>query len=115
MATKRKTERISCRVSDAVQQKIVELSLQHPDLGPQRLAPLLEKAGVGVSILSECAVGDELATGTLKKVGINGIRFQRAFYLIVHKHRTQSPLCHAFVTFLKGQRIATEVKRKTLS
>jgi len=73
------------------------------------------KAGVGVSILSECAVGDELATGTLKKVGINGIRFQRAFYLIVHKHRTQSPLCHAFVTFLKGQRIATEVKRKTLS
>jgi DNA-binding transcriptional LysR family regulator len=73
------------------------------------------KAGVGVSILSECAVGDELAAGTLKKVGINGISFQRAFYLIVHKHRTQSPLCHAFVKFLKGQRIRTEVKRKTLS
>jgi DNA-binding transcriptional LysR family regulator len=72
------------------------------------------KAGVGVSILSECAVGDELAAGSLKKVGINGISFQRAFYLIVHKHRTQSPLCHALVKFLKEQRIRTEVKRKTL-
>ncbi len=73
------------------------------------------KAGVGVSILSECAVGDELAAGTLKKVGINGISFQRAFYLIIHKHRTQSPLCHAFAKFLKEQRIRKEVKRKTLS
>lgn len=73
------------------------------------------KAGVGVSILSECAVGDELAAGTLKKVGINGISFQRAFYLIIHKHRTQSPLCHAFAKFLKEQRIRKEVKRKILS
>ncbi len=73
------------------------------------------KAGVGVSILSECAVGDELAAGTLKKVGINGISFQRAFYLIIHKHRTQSPLCHAFTKFLKEQRIRKEVKRKTLN
>jgi DNA-binding transcriptional LysR family regulator len=73
------------------------------------------KAGVGVSILSECAVGDELAAGTLKKVGINGISFHRAFYLIVHKYRTQSPLCQAFVNFLKEQPVKREVERKTLS
>jgi len=73
------------------------------------------KAGVGVSILSECAVDDELAAGSLKKIGIKGMSFQRAFYLIVHKHRTQSPLCHAFVEFLKGKRGKARSKDKTLS
>jgi DNA-binding transcriptional LysR family regulator len=73
------------------------------------------KAGVGVSILSECAVGEELAARSLKKVGIKGMSFQRAFYLIVHKHRTQSPLCHAFVKFLKGKRRRAGSKHKTSS
>jgi len=62
------------------------------------------KAGVGVSILSECAVADELVAGSLRKVGIKGLSFQRAFYLIVHKHRTQSPLCRAFIKLLKQTR-----------
>jgi DNA-binding transcriptional LysR family regulator len=61
------------------------------------------KAGVGVSILSECAVADELAAGTLSKVGIDKLRFRRAFYLTVHKHRTQSPLCRTFIEFLNRQ------------
>jgi DNA-binding transcriptional LysR family regulator len=61
------------------------------------------KAGVGVSILSECAVAEELTAQTLKKVKIKGFPFQRAFYLITHKHRTQSPLCSAFVRFLHGE------------
>ena len=60
------------------------------------------KAGVGVSILSECAVTDDLARGSLKKISIEGVSFRRVFYLIVHKHRTQSPLCQAFIKFLKG-------------
>jgi len=60
------------------------------------------KAGVGVSILSECAVADELAAGSLRKVSIKGLSFKRAFYLIRHKHRTESPLCRTFVKFLKG-------------
>jgi DNA-binding transcriptional LysR family regulator len=58
------------------------------------------KAGVGVSILSECAVGEELATGSLKKLKIQGLSFKRAFYLTVHRHRTQSPLCRTFIKFL---------------
>jgi DNA-binding transcriptional LysR family regulator len=73
------------------------------------------KARMGVSVLSERAVYDELAAGSLKKIGIKGMSLQRAFYLIVHKHRTQSPLCHAFVKFLKAKGRRTEVKRKTLS
>ena len=58
------------------------------------------KAGVGVSILSECAVGEELAAGSLKKVKVQGLSFKRAFYLTVHRHRTQSPLCRTFIEFL---------------
>lgn len=61
------------------------------------------KAGVGVSVLSECAVSDDLATGSLKKISIEGVSFRRVFYLIVHKHRTQSPLCQAFIKFLKHE------------
>ena len=61
------------------------------------------KAGVGVSILSECAVAEELATGSLKKVKINGLSLKRAFYLTVHRHRTQSPLCRTFIKFLSRQ------------
>ena len=61
------------------------------------------KAGVGVSILSECAVSDDLARGGLKKISIEGVSFRRVFYLIVHRHRTQSPLCQAFIKFLKHE------------
>ena len=73
------------------------------------------KAKMGISILSQCAVDDELTTGSLKKIGIKGISFQRAFYLILHKHRTQSPLCQAFVKFLKEQRGRAGAKHNTLS
>jgi len=61
------------------------------------------KSGVGVSILSECAVAEELAAGSLKKVKIKGMPFKRAFYLMFHRHRTLSPLCRAFIKFLKRQ------------
>ncbi len=61
------------------------------------------KSGVGVSILSECAVASELAEKTLSRVAIKGVSFWRAFYLIFHKHRTQSPPCRHFVKFLNQQ------------
>ena len=61
------------------------------------------KAGVGVSILSERAISDELNGGRLAKIRLSGTSFKRAFYMILHKHRTRSPLCHVFVDFLKIQ------------
>jgi DNA-binding transcriptional LysR family regulator len=62
------------------------------------------KAGVGVSILSECAVAEEVTANILKKLRIQGLSFKRAFYLTVHKHRTQSPLCRTFIDFLNRQK-----------
>jgi len=61
------------------------------------------KAGVGISILSGCAVADELDACSLTRIKLEGISFKRAFYLIVHKHRTRSPLCVAFIDFLKDK------------
>jgi DNA-binding transcriptional LysR family regulator len=61
------------------------------------------KAGLGISILSERAVSEDLAAGSLRKLKIKGLSFKRAFYLIYHKRRTQSPLCRAFIAFLNHQ------------
>jgi DNA-binding transcriptional LysR family regulator len=95
--------------------KSIEQVLDEAGYRPSRLNVVAEmgsteavrqaiKAGVGVSILSECAVVDELTSGILRKVGIEGVSFHRAFYLITHKHRTQSPLCRTFVQFLRQKR-----------
>jgi DNA-binding transcriptional LysR family regulator len=70
------------------------------------------KAGVGVSILSKRAVSDELNNGILAKVGLSSVSFKRAFYLILHKHRTRSPLCHVFLQFLKEQCAEKRQKQK---
>jgi len=61
------------------------------------------KSGVGISILSKRAVAEELADGGLRRVKIKGLSFKRAFYLIYHKRRTQSPLCRTFIEFLSCQ------------
>ena len=61
------------------------------------------KAGMGISIMSECAVAEELTTGSLKKVKIRDLTFKRAFYVTFHRHRTQTLLCGTFIKFLHRQ------------
>lgn len=73
------------------------------ELGSTEAVRQAVKAGVGVSVLPECAVADELAARTLTKVKIRGISFPRSFFLITHKYRTQSPICRTFVDFLRQQ------------
>ena len=58
------------------------------------------KAGLGISILSEYAVGEDVAAGLLSTIRIEGVSLQRSFFLVTHKHRTLSPLCQAFIRFL---------------
>lgn len=59
------------------------------------------KNGVGVSILSPIAVADELSSGTLKALTVKGLDLSRYFYLTTHRNRTPSPLCDAFIKFVK--------------
>ena len=61
------------------------------------------KSKVGVSILSTIAVAEELKTGTLKALTVSRLNLKRSFYLITHKHRSPSPLCKAFIAFLKKE------------
>ncbi len=59
------------------------------------------KHHLGVSILSPIAVEEDLAENKLKSLAIRGLDLKRHFYLTVHKDRTPSPLCRAFMEFLE--------------
>ena len=50
-------------------------------------------------------VARELDSGTVSTVKIKGVRLEREFYTVVHKHRTPSPLCKLFMEFLKKQKL----------
>jgi DNA-binding transcriptional LysR family regulator len=59
------------------------------------------KAGIGVSILSTLAIAEDLASGRLKAVAVEGLDLTRRFYLTRHRQRSLSPLGSAFIEFLK--------------
>ncbi len=59
------------------------------------------KSGVGVSILSRMAVAEEIQSGILHGLEIEGLDLRRRFYLAVHRHKSPSPLAEAFLRFLK--------------
>jgi DNA-binding transcriptional LysR family regulator len=59
------------------------------------------KNRIGISILSTIAIKEELAAGSLKALKIDGLNLKRYFYLTFHQDRTLSPLCTAFVEFIK--------------
>jgi DNA-binding transcriptional LysR family regulator len=61
------------------------------------------KNKVGVSILSTLAVSEDLQSGDLKAIEISGLNLRRLFYLTLHRDRTPSPLCNAFLKFLKKE------------
>ncbi|MFQ5682398.1 MAG: selenium metabolism-associated LysR family transcriptional regulator [Candidatus Binatia bacterium] len=58
-------------------------------------------AGIGISILSRTAIQREVQDGLLKAIPIRGLKLERDFYLIFHRHRTLSPVSQAFIQFLK--------------
>ena len=60
------------------------------------------KSRVGVSVLSTIAVAEELASGVLKSLQIEGLSFDRHLYLTRQRHRTPSPLNRTFTHFIKS-------------
>jgi DNA-binding transcriptional LysR family regulator len=59
------------------------------------------KTGAGVSVISKLAVAEDIQAGRLNALEIKGLDLKRNFYLTRHRHRSPSPLCRAFVNFLK--------------
>ena len=60
------------------------------------------KARIGIGILSQEAVADDIDRGKLVAVPIDGVTFHRPFYLVQRKKRDLSPICSAFLDFLES-------------
>jgi DNA-binding transcriptional LysR family regulator len=57
--------------------------------------------GIGVSILSTLAVSDDLKSGALKALTIEGLNLTRSFFITRHRQRSLSPLGAAFMECLR--------------
>ncbi|MCF8068939.1 MAG: LysR family transcriptional regulator [Desulfobacterales bacterium] len=66
------------------------------------------KNNLGVSILSRLAVAEDIKTGTLKSLDIKELNLAQSFYLTTHKHRSQSPICSSFNSFIKTSLLSFE-------
>jgi len=60
------------------------------------------KAGLGISILSELAVRDELKYKLLKKIKVKGVEMKRKFYTVTHRKRTLPFAYSLFIEYLKA-------------
>ncbi|MFA5577090.1 MAG: selenium metabolism-associated LysR family transcriptional regulator [Tissierellaceae bacterium] len=60
----------------------------------------LVSSGVGVSLISEKAVEDDLSIGRYKAFFIKDIRFSRKFYFVFHKNMMLDPLNEKFKDFI---------------
>lgn len=58
---------------------------------------------MGISILSAVAVADDVQSGRVAAIQVEGLNLRRSFYLTTHKQRTPSPLCQVFIDFMKGE------------
>ncbi len=69
------------------------------EMGSTQAVKEAVKNGLGVSILSDRAVVDELRHGLLEEIPVEGLEIGRKFYLVIHRSRTMSPICSAFWDF----------------
>lgn len=73
------------------------------EMGSTQAIKQAVKAGVGISLISKRAVGEECQYGLLHCVKVKDLRFSRAFYLVVNTSRTRSPLAEAFLAFMVAE------------
>lgn len=55
---------------------------------------------IGISVISKLAIMEELKSGKLIKVPLDGINFSRSFNIIYHKNKFLSDLLTKFINFL---------------
>lgn len=70
------------------------------------------EAGLGISIVSDLTVDEEVKRGSLKKFYVKGIDFDRAFYFAYHNKRELSPLNKKFRAFILGESEEEQEKEK---
>lgn len=94
-------------ISIIVKRKLDEIGFSLDDLnvimeleGTSAIKTAVE-AGLGVSIVPECSVKNEIKLGQIKSVKIKNSPLKRNFYFVYHKRRTLSPICKTFLKFAK--------------
>jgi DNA-binding transcriptional LysR family regulator len=60
------------------------------------------KARIGISIISENAVKEDIERKTLYSIPLRGLRIRRPFYLAQRRNRELSPLCSAFLEHVRA-------------
>ncbi len=94
-----------------------ETSLERAGLSPAELRVVLELGsneaikqavlqGVGMAILSLCAVRDELRSGRLHAIEVTGIRCERDMYIVRDLRRVLPPPARVFLAFLETHPVA---------
>ncbi len=58
------------------------------------------RLGLGLSIVSELSIVDEVNFKMLKKIEIEGLDLHRNFFFTYHRHRTLSPLAETFKNYV---------------
>lgn len=58
------------------------------------------EANIGVSVVSEIAIKEEIKSGRLVKINLEGVRFLRKFNIIYHKDKYHSKLFEEFLRHL---------------
>lgn len=76
-------------------------------LGSTEALKAAVQSGVGVSIVSNLAIGNELRLGVLKKVDLRGTKLPREFYIVLPAGKSRpSPVASEFLSFLRSHRDA---------
>ena len=73
------------------------------EMGSTQAIKQAVRAGVGVSLLSKRAVEEECRSGVVWCLRVKDLKVARAFYLVIHKDRSRSPLAEAFRAFLEAE------------
>lgn len=60
------------------------------------------KAGLGIAIVSRVSVREEIRSGTLKELKIQGLEFKRRFYIIFHRKRSLPYQYKLFLEYLNN-------------
>ncbi len=74
------------------------------ELGSTEAVRQAVKAGLGAAFLSKRAVQEEIDSGLLVQVAVEGLSIKRNFYLVYPSRRTLSPTAQIFVDFFKEHR-----------
>ncbi|MDH3328613.1 MAG: selenium metabolism-associated LysR family transcriptional regulator [Desulfobulbaceae bacterium] len=118
-----KNEPFILRESESGTRKVIDQILENYGIDPAGLQEVAEigsteaikeavKAGIGISILSVRSVEQDVKYGVLKIIPLEGIRFERPFYLIKRMNRELSPVSAVFWEYMLQEDRAARTDRR---